>query len=134
MNSADKLIAELSRVLPASFSLRGDPRYAAAANIWPKHSRRPLAFVHCSTAEHVRVALAASLDAGLPVSVRSGGHDWDGRALCDGVVIDLTPMRRVALHPGSSAVEVGGGCRGIELFAVTDPVGMAATTASSGVV
>jgi FAD/FMN-containing dehydrogenase len=29
--------------------------------------------------------------------VRGGGHDWAGRALCDGIVIDLSGMKDVAV-------------------------------------
>jgi FAD/FMN-containing dehydrogenase len=134
MSPSHKLITQLERFVPGSFSLNGDARYAAAVNIWPDTAVRPAAIVHCANAEHARMALMAAHDAQLPVSVRGGGHDWNGRALCDGVVIDLTPMRSVSLKADRSAVEVGGGCRGIDLFAVTDPIGAAAMTGSSGVV
>jgi FAD/FMN-containing dehydrogenase len=46
----------------------------------------------------------------LPVSVRGGGHDWTGRALCsDGLVIDLTRIREVVIDPRSRVAIVSGG-------------------------
>ena len=45
-----------------------------------------------------RPAIRVAREQNLPLSVRGGGHDWAGRALCDGVVIDLTGMRSVILE------------------------------------
>jgi FAD/FMN-containing dehydrogenase len=129
-----QLAAKLKALLPGAVSLRGGPRYVAATAIWPRSDRKPVVVVHCSNAEQVRIAIMCTRDAGLPLSVRGGGHDWAGRALCGGVVIDLTPMRQVALAPDLRSAVVGGGCRGIDLFPVTDPRGVAVVTGSAGVV
>ena len=78
--------------------------YAAATAIWSKPvGRMPRAVVHCRTSDDVALAVRAARDCDLPLSVRGGGHDWAGRALCEGVVIDLSGLRSVAVAPDERA-------------------------------
>ena len=77
-----------------------DDRYAAATAIWAKPiGPKPRAIAHCRTAQDVQSTIQAARECDLPLSVRGGGHDWAGRALCDGIVIDLTAMNDVTLSP-----------------------------------
>jgi len=46
---------------------------------------------------------------GLPLSVESGGHDTAGRALSEGVVIDLSQMRTVTVDPDQRTAHVQAG-------------------------
>ena len=57
----------------------------------------PRAVVHCRTPQDVQSWIRAARDCDLPLSVRGGGHDWAGRALCDGLVIDLSGMNEVVV-------------------------------------
>ena len=61
-----------------------------------------------------------------------GGHDWAGRALCDGVVIDLQEMNRVVLSSDHRTAQISGGARAMDVLAVTDPLGVAAVAGSVG--
>ena len=81
----------------------------------------------------MRLAIRAARDCDLSLSVRGGGHDWAGRALCDGVVIDLSGMRSVAVASDETA-EVSGGARAADVVAATDPLGLAAATGAVGCV
>src|SRR6266851_3990270 len=84
----ERTLCRLGGQLPGRVSKPGDDRYAAATLIWPKPvGRMPRAVVHCRTPEDVQSAIRAARDCHLPLSVRGGGHDWAGRALCDGVVM-----------------------------------------------
>jgi FAD/FMN-containing dehydrogenase len=83
----------LGQQLRGGLSMPDDDRYAAATAIWAKPiGRVPWAVVHCLTSGDVQLAIRAPRDCDLPLSVRGGGHDWAGRALCDGVVVDLSGM------------------------------------------
>lgn len=73
-------------------------------------------------------------EVGLPLSVRAGGHDWVGRALCDGIVLDLTPMRQVEISTDQQSVRIGGGARGADVYPVTDPLGLAPVSGTVGLV
>jgi FAD/FMN-containing dehydrogenase len=91
----ERTLRRLDGQLSGLVSRPGDERYAAATGIWAKPvGRIPCAVVHCRTPKDVQSALRTARDCDLPLSVRGGGHDWAGRAQCDGIVIDLSGMDR----------------------------------------
>ena len=125
----------LSRQLPGLVSMPGDGRYAAATGIWAKPAgAMPRAVVHCRNAEDVQAAIRAVRERDLVLSVRGGGHDWAGRALCDGIVIDLSGMRDVVVGADRRTATISGGARAADAVAVTDPFGLAVVAGSAGVV
>jgi FAD/FMN-containing dehydrogenase len=94
----------------------------------------PRAVVHCRTTDDVQLAIRAARDCGLPLSVRGGGHDWAGRALCAGIVIDLSGMNGVSVNADHRSATISGGARAADVAAVTDPLHVAAVTGTcSGV-
>jgi len=126
-------IEALGAKLP--LSRPGEDRYTAATSIWARPSgRAPVAVAHCRTATDVQEAVQAARTNGLPLSVRGGGHDWVGRALCPGLVIDLTPMRAVTVEEGGDVIRMGGGALAGDVFRSADPIGRAAVTGTVGVV
>jgi len=121
----------LDQALSGRLSRPGDDRYAAATTTWVKSvGPKPRAVAHCRTAQDVQSAIRAARDCDLPLSVRGGGHDWAGRALCGGIVIDLTAMNDVTLSPDYRAARISGGARASDVLAVTDPRGLAVVTGS----
>src|SRR5215470_16834422 len=113
----------------------GDPRYASATAIWPKPvGALPRVIIHCRTANDVQMAIRTAGECQLPLSVRGGGHDWAGRALCDGLVIDLREMNGVAVSSDHRIVRVLGGARASDVAAMTDPLGLAPVTGTVGAV
>lgn len=92
----ERTLHGLSQQLPGRVSLPGESRYAAATSIWAKPAGpMPRAVVHCRSAGDVQATIRAARERDLALSVRGGGHDWAGRSLCDGIVIDLSDMRSV---------------------------------------
>jgi FAD/FMN-containing dehydrogenase len=90
MNELIDVLKHFGGQLRDKISMPGSVRYASATAIWAKPvGPMPRAIVHCSTPDDVQLAIRAARNSGLPISVRGGGHAWAGRALCDGVVIDL---------------------------------------------
>src|SRR5262249_56217542 len=71
---------------------------------------------------------------GLAIWVRGGGHDWAGRALCGGLVIDLSPMRGVSVEADGASVLIGGGALARDVCHAADRIGRAAVTGAVGVV
>jgi FAD/FMN-containing dehydrogenase len=127
----ERTLHQLGERLPGRLSLPGDSGYAAATAIWVKPvDRKPRAVVHCRTAEDVQAAIRAARDCDLPLSVRAGGHDWAGRALCDGIVIDLSAMNSVVVGSDNRTARTGGGARFADVVAVTDPRGLAPVAGS----
>src|SRR5262249_55256005 len=89
---------------------------------------------HCSTVEDVQSAIRAVRNCDLPLSVRGGGHDWAGRALCDGIVIDLSGMNSVVIDPATHTARISGGARASDVVEAADPLGLAPVTGSVGTV
>jgi FAD/FMN-containing dehydrogenase len=114
-------------------SMPGDDGYIAATSTWAKQRGvTPHFVVHCRTATDVQAAIRSARERNLPLSVRGGGHDFAGRALCDGVVLDLSGMRSVMLDSNHLAVTIGGGARASDVTAMTDTHGVAAVAGSVG--
>lgn len=125
----------LSAQLASRISMPGDNRYIAATAIWAKAvGCMPRAVVHCRSAVDVQSTIRAARDCYLPLSVRGGGHDWAGRALCEGIVMDLSGMNCVAVGSDNRAARISGGARASDVLAVTDPLGLVAVTGSCGAV
>ena len=88
-----------------------DGRYDAARRVWNGGvDRRPALIAQCATPHDVVLAIGAARDRGLPLAVRGGGHSVVGLGTCDdGIVADLSPMRRVDVDPAARTMRVGGG-------------------------
>jgi FAD/FMN-containing dehydrogenase len=131
----ERTLQRLGEQLPGRVSGPGDDRYAAATAIWPKPvGRMPRAVVHSRTSEDIQSALRAARDSDLPLSVRGGGHDWAGRALCDGIVIDLSAMNGVVVASDNRTAQISGGARASDVLALTDPLRVAAVAGAFGAV
>ena len=129
----ERTLGRLEGQLPGRVSRPGDNRYIAATALWARPiGRMPRAVAHCRTPQDVQLAILAARDAGLSLSVRGGGHDWAGRALCDGLVIDLSGMNDVLVEPDHLTARISGGARALDVLTVTDPRGLAAVTGSCG--
>ena len=131
----ERALRSLERQLPGRVSRPGKDGFAAATAIWAKSvGRMPRAVVHCQTTEDVQLSIGIAGDCGLPLSVRGGGHDWARRALCAGVVIDLSRMNGVVVDADHHRALISGGARASDVARVTDPLGLAAVTGSVGAV
>ena len=121
--------------MPGRLSMPGTDGYAAATAIWPKRvGRMPRAVIHCRTPEDVQLAIRGARECDLPLSVRGGGHDWAGRALCEGIVVDLSGMNAVTIDAANHTAQIAGGARAADVVAVADPLGLAPVTGSVGAV
>ena len=128
----ERTLYRLRAQMPGRLSRPGDHRYALATALWAKPiGPMPRAIVHCRGADEVQLAIRAARDCDLPLSVRGGGHDWAGRALCEGIVIDLSGMKDVTVDPEDTA-HILGGARVSDVVAKTDPLGLAAVTGTCG--
>src|SRR6516164_9637423 len=132
----ERALGRFARQLPGRVSLPGGDGYDAAIAIWAKPvGTMPRAVVHCRTTEDVQLSIAIARDCGLPLSVRGGGHHWAGRALCAGIVIDLSGMNGVSVVAADHGSAIlSGGVRAADLAAVMDPLHVAAVTGTCSAV
>lgn len=85
--------------------------YNAARKIWNgMFDRRPALIARCVGTSDVIHAVNFSREQGIVLSVKGGGHNSAGTAVCDdGIMIDLSLMRRANVDPKSHTVRVDGG-------------------------
>jgi FAD/FMN-containing dehydrogenase len=104
-----------------------DPGYDEARKVWNGAiDRRPALIARCRDPHDVVAALRLASERGLEVAVRGGGHGVAGLAVCDGgLVIDLSPMKDIAVDPGERTARAGGGVLWGELDAATQAAGLA---------
>jgi hypothetical protein len=107
----------------------GQDGYDQARRLWNATvDTRPALIARCRDAGEVAAAVQLARSAAAPVAVRSGGHSLPGFSSCDsGVVIDLTPMRKVDVDPQSRVATVAGGATWADFDAATARHGLAST-------
>ena len=107
----------------------GDQEYDAARRVFNAMiDRRPALIARCANAADVSAAVSFAREQTLLVSVRCSGHNIGGYAVCDdGLVIDLSRMKGIAVDPATQTVRVEGGCNWGEVNDALQPYGLAAT-------
>jgi len=115
---------------------RGHDGHAGATRIWNGAvDHNPILVIPCRGVPDVQQALMGAQARGLPISVRGGGHDWAGRSLRhDGVVIDLSPMRGVAVDAEARTATISGNATGAEVAEAAAAHGLAPVTGNCGAV
>lgn len=105
----------------------GDPDYDSARSLWNGAiDRHPAIIARCSTAEDVAAAILFGRREGLEISVRGGGHNFAGFAVCEGgLMIDLSAMRQVTIDPAARRAVCGGGATWGDLDAASQAHGLA---------
>jgi FAD/FMN-containing dehydrogenase len=118
----------------------GDEGYDAARSVWNAMiDRRPAVIVRCKGVADVMAAVRFAHDQRLSVSIKGGGHNVAGHAVCDdGVMIDLSLMRSVWVDPTARRARVEGGCtwadvdRETQAFGLATPGGLISDTGVAG--
>ena len=110
--------------------LPGDAEYDDERAIWNGMiDRKPAVIAQCKTAGDVVQAVHFGRDEDLLVSVRGGGHNIAGKAVCDdGLMIDLSPMKKVTVDTEARVATVEPGCTLADLDEATLPHGLATPT------
>jgi FAD/FMN-containing dehydrogenase/DNA-binding HxlR family transcriptional regulator len=105
------------------------PGYDEARALWNGAiDRRPRYIARCTSRSDVAAALRFGREHDLPITVRGGGHGVAGTAVCDdGMVIDLSMMKGIAVDPMRRTAEVQAGALWGELDAATQAFGLATT-------
>jgi FAD/FMN-containing dehydrogenase len=131
---AEAVVRELAERLGPERVLASGPAFEAAARVWNDAVRhRPTVVVRPPDTAGVATAVLAAREHGLPLSVRGGGHDWLGRAVCDGgLVVDLSGMRRVTVDAAAGVATVEGGATVADVIAAAAPHGLVAAAGTVG--
>src|SRR5512143_3221855 len=120
--------------------LPGDAGYNDVRQIWNAMiDRRPGLIARCTSPEDVVQAVRFARKHNLLVSIRGGGHNIAGNAVCnDCLMIDLSLMRKVKVDPNARRATVEPGCTLADFDAAPQahgpatPLGINSTTGVAG--
>ena len=120
--------------------LPGEAGYDEARTIWNAMiDRRPAAVVRAAGASDVMRTVRLAAQQRLLLSIRGGGHNIAGNAVCDGgLMLDLSRMGSVRVDPQARTARVEPGARLADLdretqaFGLATPVGINSTTGVAG--
>jgi FAD/FMN-containing dehydrogenase len=103
--------------------------YDSARAVWNGMiDKRPALIVRCRAASDVIAAIRFAREHTLQVSIRGGGHNVAGLALCDGgLTIDLSQMRAIRINPAARTARVEPGVTWGEIDKETLAFGLATT-------
>src|SRR5918998_3115434 len=104
-------VDELRASLTGDVLAEGDREYERARLCFNLLiDRRPAAIARCVDVADVATALVFGRARGLEIAIRGGGHNPAGHcAVDDGLVIDLSRMRRVRVDPERRSATSQGG-------------------------
>jgi hypothetical protein len=136
----EKAVADFRASLGGKMVRPGDTAYETARRVWNGMiDKRPSLIVYCSNEDDVIQSINFARDTNLLTAVRSGGHNVAGNAVCDnGLVIDLSRMKRTDLHESDRTVIAQAGLTLGDLDAATQkrglavPVGIVSRTGMAG--
>jgi hypothetical protein len=105
----------------------GEPGYDESRVVWNAMiDRRPALIAKCLNDDDVIAAVKFAYAKDLPISIRAGGHNVAGHAVCDdGVMIDLSKMRNVEVDVDQRLAMVDGGALWRDVDAASQSHGLA---------
>jgi FAD/FMN-containing dehydrogenase len=105
----------------------GDPDYDEARRLWNGAiDRRPSLIVRARTVDDVSWAVRHARERDLEIAIRGGGHSAAGHSVTEGgLMLDLSPMKRVDVDPAARRARVEPGVLLGELDRATQEHGLA---------
>ena len=122
-------VRDLATVLSGQLLLPDEVGYGDARTIWNRMiDRRPALIARCAGADDVVAAIRFAREHDLLVSVKGGGHNVTGHAVCDGgLMLDLSPMKEARVDRERRRIAVGPGLTWGEFDVATQRHGLATT-------
>ena len=136
----EAILTEFKSHFRGEVLLPGDPGYDDTRQVWNGMiDRKPALIARCKSAGDIALAVQFGREQELLVAVRGGGHNIAGNAVCDdGLMIDLSLMKKVEVDPEARRAMVEPGCILADFDAVAQqhglatPLGINSTTGVAG--
>jgi FAD/FMN-containing dehydrogenase len=130
----------LARGVQGRLVVPADPDYDAVRAVFNGMvDRRPAVIVRCTDPADVARTIVFAREHELALSVRGGGHNVAGNAVCDGgVMLDLSVMKGLTVDPGRRTAQAGAGLtlgeldRGTQEHGLATPLGVMSGTGIAG--
>jgi FAD/FMN-containing dehydrogenase len=128
LESHEAVINDLKGRIRGPLVRPGDPGFDDARSVWNAMiDRRPALIVRCLGVSDVIACVNAARDHGLQLSIKGGGHNIAGLAVCEGgLMLDLSLMRGVWVDPAERVARAQAGCLLGDVDAETQVHGLAA--------
>lgn len=144
--SGNQTALEVSAVETLAASMRGallkpgDEGYDEARTIWNAMiDRRPALIARCTGTADIQAVVKFAAQHNLLTSVKGGGHNIAGNAVCDGgLMIDLSLLKTVRVDPTAKLAHVGPAAtlgdvdHECQAFGLALPTGINSTTGIAG--
>ncbi len=133
-------IQEFSQALSRPLIMPSDSGYDEGRSVWNGMvDKRPVMIANCINVDDIKRCVNFAHSHDLLVSIKGGGHNVAGRAVCDdGLMINLSQMNAVVVDPVKRTVSVESGATIGELdketqkFGLATPVGIVSKTGIAG--
>ena len=125
----EQVIEQFRATLRGPLLLPDDESYDTARTVWNAMvDKRPALIARCAGTADVIQCVRFAREHDLLVSVRGGGHNYAGMAVCDdGLMIDLSPMKGIRVDPARRTARAQPGLRLGEFDRETQAFGLATT-------
>ena len=122
-------IAHLRQAIRGDVVIPDDGDYHQARKVWNGMvDKRPAAVIYCAGSDDVVAAVNFARSRNLRVAVRGGGHNVAGCSVCDdGLVIDVSRMKRIEVDPVRRIARAQAGLNLGEFDTATQSHGLATT-------
>jgi hypothetical protein len=142
VEASEEVYSSLHRRFKGDLLRPADDGYEDARSVWNGMvARRPGLITRCMDGSDVQAAIRAASESGILTAIRCGGHSLAGFSTCDGgLVIDLSRMRQVTVHPEARRARIAGGCLLGSIDSATQraglifPSGVVSHTGASGLI
>ncbi|MGH9309449.1 MAG: FAD-binding oxidoreductase [Vicinamibacterales bacterium] len=140
VDKAQRLATDLKGQVRGQILRQGEPGYDEVRSVWNAMiDRRPAVIVRALGTADVVACVPASREHGLPLSIKGGGHNIAGLAVCDGgLMLDMSLMRGVWVDPAARVARAQAGCllgdvdRETELHGLAAVLGFVSNTGCAG--
>ena len=131
---------ELAAQLRGALLRPGEAAYEESRTIWNAMiDRRPALIVRCLGTADVVACVKFAREQRLPISIKGGGHNIAGLAVCEGgLMLDMSAMRGVWVDPAGRRARAQAGCllgdldREAQLHGLAPVLGFASITGIAG--
>jgi FAD/FMN-containing dehydrogenase len=129
MQLDDSTVEAFRSSLRGELVLPGDATYDETRAVWNGMiDKRPSLIARCAGVADVIASVNFAREHGLLVSIRGGGHNVAGNAVCDdGLMIDLSPMKGIWVDPKNQTARAQAGVLWGEFDHETQRFGLAST-------
>lgn len=136
----DAAIQALTNAMRGRVIEPSDPDYNIGRRVYNGMiDRHPRLITRCADVADVIASVNFAREHGLLLSVKGGGHNVAGLAVCDdGLMLDLGQLRGIRVDPRAETVRVDGGCtwgdvdHATHAFGCAVPSGLISTTGVAG--